>query len=291
MEPEPFDDVEAGLMMDGFEDEIRWWYPRQALRNTNWLHRTDALRVRDLRTLQMLQYQAQSFLDMATQWVVFLHGIYGFMNLMCRQGRQALFEQARGLFQITLVLCQVVYSEGYCFFLDFMELAHYPSSNRTPEESSNRYFEEQYLTIDSLTENEAHEFTGFTKRHLHRLFLHWRLPETITYPLRATFTGEQCIIRYLYHIRTGATKLQMARVFGGDPRKFTYVLRLMTDHLYANFYHKVSGNSMGMWRNHIRDFRYAIWNRLRSGATQKNKGNNKRRTDSSTNHVGPAARF
>ena len=51
----------------------------------------------------MLQYQAQSFLDMATQWVVFLHGIYGFMNLMCRQGRQALFEQARGLFQITEV--------------------------------------------------------------------------------------------------------------------------------------------------------------------------------------------
>ena len=63
MEPEPFDDVEAGLMMDGFEDEIRWWHPRQALRNTNWLHRTDALRVRDLRTLQMLQYQAQRLID------------------------------------------------------------------------------------------------------------------------------------------------------------------------------------------------------------------------------------
>jgi hypothetical protein len=35
MEPEPFDGVEAGFMMDGFEDEIRWWHPRQALRNTN----------------------------------------------------------------------------------------------------------------------------------------------------------------------------------------------------------------------------------------------------------------
>ena len=64
MEHEQFD-IEVGLMMDEAEEEIRWWYPCQALRNTNWLHRTDALRVRDLRTLQMLWFQAQSFMEMA----------------------------------------------------------------------------------------------------------------------------------------------------------------------------------------------------------------------------------
>ena len=85
MEHEQFD-IEVGLMMDEAVEEIRWWYLRQALRNTNWLHRTDALRVRELRTLQMLWFQAQSFLEMATQWVVFLHGIAGFMNQMGHEG-------------------------------------------------------------------------------------------------------------------------------------------------------------------------------------------------------------
>jgi hypothetical protein len=137
-------------LMDKAEEDIRWWYPRQALRNTNWLYRTDALRVRYLRTLQMLWFQAQHFLEMATQWVVFLHGIVGFMNQLYHQGRQALFKQVHRLFQITLVLSQVVYSEGYCFLLDFLELAYYPVSNRSPGDSTNRYFEEEYLTIDSL---------------------------------------------------------------------------------------------------------------------------------------------
>jgi hypothetical protein len=62
MEPDNFD-IEAGLIMNEAEEEIRWWYPRQALRNTNWLHRTDALRVRDLRTLRYLWFLAQEFLD------------------------------------------------------------------------------------------------------------------------------------------------------------------------------------------------------------------------------------
>ena len=99
----------------------------------------------------MLWFQAQSFLEMATQWVVFLHGIAGFMNQMGREGRHVLLEQARGLFQITLVLSQNIYSEGYCFFLDFMELAYYPASNRTPGDFIQRYLDEEYLTIESLT--------------------------------------------------------------------------------------------------------------------------------------------
>jgi hypothetical protein len=91
----------------------------------------------------------------------------------------------------------------------------------------------------------------------------------MSYPRRVTFTGEQYMIRYMYHYRTGVTKLQMARLFGGDPHKFTYGMRLMTNHLYTNFYHKISGNSMPMWRHHIRDFQYAILDRLRSGATHQ----------------------
>lgn len=48
-------------------------------------------------------------------------------------------------------------------------------------------------------------------------------------------------------------------IFGGDPRRFTYLIRLMTDHIYNNFYHKISGDSMWQWIPYIQDFRYAIW--------------------------------
>ena len=55
--------------------------------------------------------------------------------------------------------------------------------------------------------------------------------------------------------------------FGGDTRRFTYSIRMLTSHLYDTFYHKISGESLQMWIPHIQNFRYAIWDKLRRGAT------------------------
>ena len=41
----------------------------------------------------------------------------------------------------------------------------------------------------------------------------------------------------------------------------------MGKHIYETFYRKVSGDSMRMWIPKITDFRYAIWDKLRRGAT------------------------
>ena len=63
--------------------------------------------------------------------------------------------------------------------------------------------------------------------------------------------------------RLGDTKLRMAiNHFGGDPRRFTYSIRLMGKHIYETFYHKVSGDSIRMWMPKIIDFRYAVWDIL-----------------------------
>ena len=42
---------------------------------------------------------------------------------------------------------------------------------------------------------------------------------------------------------------------------------MIVDHIYDNFYHKISGNSMKFWVPYIVDFRDAIWSRLCRGCT------------------------
>ena len=64
-------------------------------------------------------------------------------------------------------------------------------------------------------------------------------------------------------LRIGETKLRMStNYFGGDPRRFTYSIRLMTEYLYTTFYHKISGDSMHQCVFHIDKFRHAIWTKL-----------------------------
>ena len=53
--------------------------------------------------------------------------------------------------------------------------------------------------------------------------------------------------------------------FGGNPCRFIYSIRLITNHIYTTFYHKISGDSMRMWISHINTFRHAIWNKLTTG--------------------------
>ena len=42
---------------------------------------------------------------------------------------------------------------------------------------------------------------------------------------------------------------------------------MMNIHLYDNFYHKISGDSMRMWIPHIDSFRFAIWKKIQEGFT------------------------
>ena len=77
------------------------------------------------------------------------------------------------------------------------------------------------------------------------LFVHLRIPDSWCYLDPHHFTDEELFLHFMVYLRIGETKLRMStNYFGGDPRGFTYSIRLMTEHLYTNFYHKISGDSM-----------------------------------------------
>ena len=77
------------------------------------------------------------------------------------------------------------------------------------------------------------------------LFIHLRILDTWCYLDRHRFTGEESFLHFMVYLRIGETKLRMStNYFGGDLRRFTYSIRLMTDHLYKTLYHKISGDSM-----------------------------------------------
>ena len=116
-----------------------------------------------------------------------------------------------------------------------------------------------------LDDNHSNNMFGFKKQELQLLLIHWRIPTTMR-EARNVFSGEEAMLVFLYHIRTGTPNTHMGRdVFGGDPRLFTHYIRAITDHLYTNFYHKISGDSMRMWIDQVDEFRWAIWDKLQDG--------------------------
>ena len=101
--------------------------------------------------------------------------------------------------------------------------------------------------------------TGLSLEQLRRLYVQLRIPDVLHYQRRYTFGGEECFLHYLVFNRIGETKLRMSsNYYGGDPRRFTYSIRIMNQHLYYTFYNKISGDSMRMWVPHINDFRLVI---------------------------------
>jgi hypothetical protein len=138
------------------------------------------------------------------------------------------------------------------------------------ERFTNHFRDPTNRRIDDLSETDADDMSGFSIHHLRALMIHLRIPDRLVVMRnRVVFTGEECLIIFLYEIRHGHTYTHMAKyVFGGDPRRISDMVRAMTDYLYTSFYHKISGNSMAMWctESNITRFRRAIWNRLREGA-------------------------
>ena len=89
--------------------------------------------------------------------------------------------------------------------------------------------------------------TGLSTNQLKKLFVHLRIPDIMSWKRRYCFTGQATFLHFMLYIRTGGTKSRMSTNFGVDPRRFTYSIRLTIDHIYDNFYHKISGDSMRFW--------------------------------------------
>ena len=62
---------------------------------------------------------------------------------------------------------------------------------------------------------------------------HIHIPDEYIYLYQFT---EECILHYLVFNRIGKTKLRLTRnYFGGDLRRLTYSIRMMTENLYKTF--------------------------------------------------------
>jgi hypothetical protein len=237
---------------------------RRSLRCTNWQYRADALRRVHFRILGELQ----SFVDQAMEHAI-SYAVYGnaFSYFAQVQGRR--FESAtRKLITTIAQIAAILHSLAYTAQLEIEDILYYPLTNRQPD--GDRFPPIRYTTIDELSDSDALAFTGFNKSQLRRLYIAWRMEDCYRVPRRYTFTGEEILIYFLFFLRKGHTYTDMSRfVFGGDPRRFSYAIRVAVDYLYNKFYHKISGDSMSMWLLQVESFRRAIWTRLRSGALRE----------------------
>ena len=209
--------------------------------------------------LLLREYTTQ-FLTMAT--ILFRLKVHG--------RTEDIRHRAEAIFPVVIGLSHVFVSEGYCYLMDYCQIAYYPSSNRISRQGDgSRYPPISRTTIEELGENEYREITGFSKTQLQLLFLHLRIPDTIRDVIsNRVFTGSESFLYYMVYNRLGVTKLQMSLFyFGGDPRRFSYSIRCIGEYIYRKFYHQISGNSMKQWVSNIHDFRSCIWTKITGGVT------------------------
>jgi hypothetical protein len=241
------------------EDDIIAQGLRQTRERTNWLYRGTAMTTTDLMDINEIHediLHTQNFHQ-------YLVNSYIALSLL-RRSRIALglHDTVRRLKEILSflelsILSIVCYIE--MLYMDIEDRVYYVHQVRPNPPSQKR-------RIDDLRDNnEAEGLFGFKIHELRSLMLHWRIPTDFS-SSNHVFTGEEAMLVYLYYIRTGTPFTRMSQfTFGGDPRKFTFYVRAMTDHLYCNFYHKMSGDSMRQWAPLVSDFRRAIHNKLMDG--------------------------
>ena len=239
---------------------------RRLRRHTNWMYRSDALRPIHVQDINRLFRYTGYLLIHAMSIVAYAASLYSLARVYWHEGLVTLSEMTRDTGHRVLLIASWVFMQATFIFLDAQDLIYYPIGNRNP--TGERFPSLQHNTIASLSENDAEEFTNFGRRQLEQLFVRWRVPSVFRNGRRhraEVYTGEECMIYYLYYMKTGHTYLHMGRVFGGDPRRFSYTVRLFNDHLHSLFYHKITGDSLRFWlssHDNITRFRSTIWNRL-----------------------------
>lgn len=252
--------------LDGY---VRNWLPHNMMNRTNWLHRVDALRVHDIREMNVIWEVAEMCLEHCNQFVLWAYVI---QNVILDATDIIYQTHLKTVLDLIIGVLQMLCSEGYCYFLDYMRIAYFPNTNRPTQFPA--HFNSNIDDLSDIGDVTARDMTGLSLGQLRRLYIHLRIPDVMRYQRRHTFTGEECFLHYLVFNRIGETKLRMSsNYFGGDPRRFTYSIRIMNEYLYTTFYHKITGDSMRMWLPQINEFRLAIWKKLNDGYTVEERYN------------------
>lgn len=233
---------------------------------TNWRYRGEAMTISEVMDLESLRNHIHGFKDLlmivasATAFKVKLaHNAF-------LQGAHTIFRSLQRTisflnFSIEWIVCYIQMR-----YLDMEDKLYYVRPR-------NRFGPPRFRRITDLADdNQSSDLFGFKIQELQLLRCHWRIPHSFRSSSGHVFTGEEAMLIYLYHIRTGTAYTRMANtVFGGDPRKITWYIREILDHLHDTFYHKISGDSMSQWLPLIDDFCEAIHNKLLDGIVRETR--------------------
>ena len=98
-----------------------------------------------------------------------------------------------------LSMTKLLWSEGYCYLLDYAQIAYYPAINRiTRIELGRRFRPKQNETIADLGNSVSFSMTGLSVAQLRQLFLHLRIPDQLIYRGYYNFKGEEAFLHYIY---------------------------------------------------------------------------------------------
>ena len=90
-----------------------------------------------------------------------------------------------------LKMTKLFWSEGYCYFLDFLYIAYYSITNCvTGRINGPNFSETNRQFIFSSGNNEAREITGVFVSQVQRLYYQSHIPDSISYRNRYQLTGE-----------------------------------------------------------------------------------------------------
>jgi hypothetical protein len=232
---------------------------RQSRERTNWLYRGSAMTT----TNQMDIEDILEDIVHTQNLMEFLAASYMALSLLMRSRMALGLQHTVSCLKQILDFLDTSFASVVCYiemlYLDVEDRLYYVHQVRDHPPAQKR-------TIDELVDNnESEGLFGFKIHELRCLKLHWRIPVDFSVSGHV-FGGEEAMLIYLHYIRTGTPFTRMSQfTFGGDPRKFTLYVRAITDHLYCNFYHKMSGDSMRQWAPLVPEFRRAIHNKLLDG--------------------------
>ena len=132
----------------------------------------------------------------------------------------------------------------------------------------NRFRPKSYRLLQDLTRQNCYDWYGLSPHSLRRLFSKWRVPDQFRSRSRHVYSGEECFLIFMYHMIKADPFTAMAKnIFGGDPRDYSKMCEMMIEHLYTNFYNKISGDSLAQWLPaHLDRCRSLIHNALANGA-------------------------
>jgi len=253
------DDIDPDDFIDNYYDEI---IRRHTIaRRTNWRMRFTSLSQREVALAATIESSMTDYLQFIMVMIVIVNQLMMGIHAMRRHHLDQNNPRYRSFLRL-----HIYYSclTMFCFYeLDalFEQDDHLMNIRRRQWvhiESPPRN-----RSINELSDEVAHQLTRFNKGQLQLLLIHWRIPPVIVTRQRHRFTGEELLIICLSKIATGDpwTRL-IPGYFGGDVRRWSEGFRWFINHLFCNFYHKISGESIQLWLGEMMEFKQAILNRL-----------------------------